>query len=314
MNPEISLIIPLFNEEKTIPFLVERINQVLSSHSVETEVVLINDGSTDKTEELLFALGLNDKRYQIISLSRNFGHQLALTAGLKFANGKEAIMILDGDLQDPPELLPDFYNKYKQGFDVVYGVRKKRKESVLKRISYSAFYRLLKSVSLIHLPLDSGDFSLISRRVVNQLNSMPEESRYLRGMRAWTGFKQIGIEYERDARIAGDSKYSLRALFYLAYNGIFNFTEFPIKLITRIGLISFLISLTYSFYALVMKIFFNSVPEGFTALIFTITMFGGIQLLSIGIIGEYVVRIFFQSKQRPLFIVKSHIENQKFDG
>jgi dolichol-phosphate mannosyltransferase len=286
----------------------------MDSRNEEIEVVLVNDGSRDKTEELINSIGIKDNRYQVITLSRNFGHQVAVTAGLKYAKGTEAIMVLDGDLQDPPELLETFYDYYKKGYDVVYGVRKKRKENPIKRASYHAFYRILKSLSSIDIPLDSGDFSLMSRKVVDLINSMPEESRFLRGMRAWTGFKQIGVEYERLARVAGDSKYSMKKLFKLAYNGIFNFSEFPIKLITRIGLVAVIISLGYSIYALVMKVAFGSVPEGFTALIFVITMFGGIQLLSIGIIGEYVTRIFFQSKQRPLFIVKSRISDQKIDG
>lgn len=314
MEPKISLVIPLFNEEAIIDQLVERLNALMDAAEMEIEVVLVNDGSRDRTEELIVALALSDSRYQVISLSRNFGHQAALTAGLQHARATDAVMILDGDLQDPPELLDTFYASYKEGYDVVYGVRKKRKEGLFKRIAYRAFYRMLKSMSLIDIPLDSGDFSLVSRRVVDLINAMPEESRFIRGMRAWTGFRQIGLEYERSARMAGDSKYSLRALIRLAYNGIFNFSEFPIKFITRLGLTAIVISLIYSVYALVMKIFYNTVPEGFTALIFVISMFGGIQLFSIGIIGEYVTRIFFQSKQRPLYVVKTRIRNGKTDG
>jgi dolichol-phosphate mannosyltransferase len=314
MEPQISLVVPLFNEEESIGILVERLNRLMDSFKAEIEVVLINDGSSDRTEEFIYGIGVSDGRYQVISLSRNFGHQIAVSAGLAYARGTEAIMILDGDLQDPPELLGTFYEFYKKGYDVVYGVRKKRKENPFKRVSYHAFYRLLKTVSSIDIPLDSGDFSLLSRKVVDLINSMPEESRFLRGLRAWTGFKQIGVDYERQARVAGDSKYSLKKLFELAYNGIFNFSEFPIKLITRIGLLAIIISMAYSIYVLVMKLAFGSVPEGFTALIFVITMFGGIQLLSIGIIGEYVTRIFFQSKQRPLYIVKARIRDQKAHG
>ncbi|MEM6804158.1 MAG: glycosyltransferase family 2 protein [Bacteroidota bacterium] len=310
MKPLISLVIPLYNEEETISILVERLNKLIDRLDIEIEVVLINDGSEDRTEELIYAIGLQDKRYQIISLARNFGHQIALSAGLKYANAQEAVFILDGDLQDPPELLETFYKHFKEGYDVVYGVRKKRKENFFKRSAYYLFYRMLKSISSIDIPIDSGDFSLISRKVVDIINAMPEESRYIRGMRAWTGFKQIGVEYEREGRAAGNSKYSLRNLMNLAYNGIFNFSEFPIKLIARCGFLAFGISLTYSFYALFMKIMYDTAPEGFTTLIFAITMFGGIQLLSIGILGEYITRTFFQVKQRPLFIVKSRIESQ----
>lgn len=314
MEPKISLVVPLFNEEETIGFLVERLNGLMESFKEEIEVVLVNDGSNDRTEELIFGIGMSDRRYHIISLSRNFGHQIAVSAGLAHARGTEAIMILDGDMQDPPELLGTFYDYYNRGYDVVYGIRKKRKENLFKRLSYHLFYRLLKSVSSIDIPLDSGDFSLLSRKVVDLINSMPEESRFLRGLRAWTGFKQIGVDYERQARIAGDSKYSFKKLFKLAYNGIFNFSEFPIKLITRIGLLAVIVSLAYSIYSLIGKLVFGSVPEGFTALVIVITMFGGIQLLSVGIIGEYVTRIFFQSKQRPLYIVKTRISDQKANG
>lgn len=314
MQPSISLIIPLYNEEETINLLVERLNKLIDSQSIEIEVVLINDGSHDRTEEMIYAIGMQDKRYHIISLSRNFGHQVAISAGLKYANGKEAVMILDGDLQDPPELLDTFYKHFKDGYDVVYGVRKKRKENFFKKTSYHIFYRMLKSISMIDLPIDSGDFSLISRKVVDILNSMPEESRYIRGLRAWAGFKQIGVEYERQGRAAGQPKYTFKNLVNLAYNGIFNFSEFPIKLIARCGLFAFAVSLSYSIYALFMKVIYDEVPEGFTALLFTITMFGGIQLLSIGILGEYITRTFFQAKQRPLFIVKNRIVNQKIDG
>ena len=309
MKPIISLVVPLYNEEESIGFLVERLNNLMNSLSLEIEVVLVNDGSQDKTEELIYAIGMNDKRYQIISLSRNFGHQFAITAGLKYTNANEAVMILDGDLQDPPELLETFYKYYEQGYDVVYGVRKKRKESFIQRISYHTFYRILRSLSLVDIPLDSGDFSLLSRRVVDLINSMPEESRYIRGMRAWAGFKQIGVEYERDTRVAGQSKYSFKELFKLAYNGIFNFSVLPIKFITSLGIGSISIALLYFLKVLYQKIFSDDVPIGFTGLLFAIILFGGVQLVCLGVIGEYVSRTFFQVKQRPLFIVKNRLFN-----
>ena len=220
-------------------------------------------------------------------------------------------MIIDGDLQDPPELLPAFYELYKQGNDVVYAIRKKRKEGLLKKVSYHIFYRVLRSISYIEIPLDSGDFSLVSRRIVDVLNQMPEESRYIRGMRTWIGFKQTGYEYDRDERQAGDSKYSFKKLFKLAYNGIFNFSEFPVKLITNMGFISISISLIYLLYSIVKKYLYGDVPQGFTALLFAIILFSGVQLISLGIIGEYVLRIFFQVKGRPLYIVKKRIINKE---
>ncbi len=308
--PQISILAPLYNEKDTFPLLVERLNKLMDSSPITIEVVLVDDGSRDNTAELMAALALADKRYHCVFLARNHGHQSAVTAGMAKASGTEGVFIIDGDLQDPPELLTEFYLYLQQGNDVVYAVRKKRKESWLKRTAYSTFYRLLKSISYIDIPLDSGDFSLVSRRVVDIMNKMPEESRYLRGMRTWVGFKQIGVEYERDGRVAGESKYSLKMLFRLAYNGIFNFSEAPIKFVSSMGVGTFAIASLYLLTVLFKRFFFKDyVPEGFTALLFVIILFAGVQLIALGIIGEYVLRIFFQVKKRPLFIIKREIKN-----
>jgi len=273
----------------------------------EIEVVLVDDGSTDNTAQLINQIALTDERYTGLFLARNYGHQIALSAGLSIARGSEAVMIIDGDLQDPPELLLTFYSYLKDGYDVIYGVRKKRKEGLFKRFGYHLFYRIQKKIVSVDIPLDSGDFSLVSRRVVNILNKMPEESRFIRGMRTWIGFKQIGVEYERDKRVAGSSKYSLKMLIRLAYNGIFNFSDFPIKLITTLGFFTISVSLVFLMVVLIKKFFFNSVPEGYTSLLLAITLFSGVQLISLGIIGEYIYRIFFQVKGRPLFNIKHKI-------
>ena len=311
MVPQVSIVIPLYNESEVLPYLVDRINKLINASPLKIEVVLVDDGSKDNTAEQIQQLSLTDDRYQCVILARNYGHQLALSAGLAAATASEAIMIIDGDLQDPPELLPVFYDLYKQGNDVVYAVRKKRKEGALKRISYHLFYRLLRYISYIEIPLDSGDFSMVSRRIVDVLNQMPEESRYIRGMRTWIGFKQIGYEYDRDERQAGDSKYSFKKLYKLAYNGIFNFSEFPVKLITNLGFFAISVSLIYLVYNIIKKYVYGGVPQGFTALLFAIILFSGVQLLSLGIIGEYVLRIFFQVKGRPLYIVKKRIVNKE---
>ena len=310
--PQISIVAPLFNEAETFPHLVERLNALMDSVNLTIEVVLIDDGSRDATPTLMRQLALLDARYHCLFLSRNHGHQLALTAGIAAARATEALFVIDGDLQDPPELLPDFYAEMQNGYDVVYAVRRKRKENVLKKAAYFLFYRLLKSISYVDIPLDSGDFALISRRVADVLIKMPEESRYLRGMRSWVGFQQKGFEYERDERVAGESKYSFKMLFSLAYNGIFNFSEFPIKFMTRTGAVAILISLIYFIVTVIKKFFFTEVIEGFTALLFVIILFSGVQLLALGIIGEYVLRIFFQAKNRPLFIVKEEIVNSEY--
>jgi dolichol-phosphate mannosyltransferase len=216
-------------------------------------------------------------------------------------------MILDGDLQDPPELFQEFYELFLQGFEVVYGIRRSRKENFLKRFSYYAFYRALKKISSTNIDLDSGDFCLLSRRVVNILNEMPEDNRFLRGLRSWVGFKQIGLKYERDKRFAGDPKYSFSKLAKLAYDGIFNFSFFPIKFLTYSGAFCIGSSILYFIVTLIRKFIYNDVPTGFTALLFMIIFFGGIQLVSIGIIGEYVFRTFNQVKARPLYIISKRI-------
>ena len=283
----------------------------MESTPLTIEVVLIDDGSRDHTPALMQQLALSDGRYHCVFLSRNYGHQMALTAGMAAARATEALFIIDGDLQDPPELLTEFYQKYKEGYDVVYAVRKKRKESFFKRLAYSAFYRFMRSISYVEIPLDSGDFSLISRRVADVLNQMPEESRFIRGMRSWIGFRQIGVEYERDARVAGEPKYSFKMLRKLAYNGIFNFSEYPIKLVTRLGMITMGISGLYLVQTLIKKYFYGDVPQGFTATLFVITLFSGVQLIALGMIGEYVLRIFFQTKGRPLYVVREVIRQQQ---
>ena len=313
-KPQISIVSPLYDESETFPHLIKRLNEVMDSSDLTIEIVLIDDGSRDNTAELMQALALSDERYHCVFLARNHGHQLALTAGLAHARGTEGIMVIDGDLQDPPELLKQFYPYLKQGNDVVYAVRKKRKEGVLKRSAYFLFYRILKSISYIDIPLDSGDFALISRRVVDIMNKMPEESRYLRGMRTWVGFKQIGVEYERSERQAGESKYSFSMLFKLAYNGIFNFSEFPIKFVSRLGGLTVIVALIYFISVVIKKFFYQQVIEGFTSLLFMIILFSGVQLIALGVIGEYVLRVFFQSKNRPLFIVKETIKDKEYSA
>lgn len=309
MSVQVSFIIPLYNEEAVFDTLIKRLRTFSASLSITHEFILIDDGSRDSTSLLMHELAVHDTTYQCIFLSRNFGHQYAVSAGLRFARATEVAMILDGDLQDPPELFQALYEKHIEGFDVVYGVRRKRKEGWIKKLGYFLFYRFLKWVSDSPMYLDSGDFSLISMRVVAILNNMPEGSRFLRGMRSWVGFKQTGIEYEREKRAAGDPKYTFKKLFQLAYDGIFNFSFFPIKFLTYSGVTCTVVSFMYFMITLVRRVIYDDVPVGFTALLFMIILFGGIQLLSIGIIGEYVFRTFNQVKGRPLFIVKNRIVN-----
>jgi glycosyltransferase involved in cell wall biosynthesis len=313
-NPLISIVVPLYNETDTFKHLTARLDVLIKEQDFSIEVVLVDDGSSDNTPLLMYETAVSNKNYTCVFLSKNHGHQLAVSAGISNSSASEAIMIIDGDLQDPPELITAFYEKLKQGYDVVYGVRKQRKEGAEKKILYWLYYRLLKMISNTDVQLDSGDFSMISRRVANYMIAMPERSRYLRGIRAWIGFKQFGFEYERSSRFAGEPKYTFKKLFELAYNGIFNFSDFPIKMVTRLGIFVMSGSFIYFLYAIIKKYFWNGVPEGFTALIFLITVFAGVQLISLGILGEYVLRTYQQVQGRPLFTVDKVIRNQRVNS
>jgi glycosyltransferase involved in cell wall biosynthesis len=308
---DISIIVPLYNEQAVFNNLIERLVKVIDTTLFSCEVILIDDGSTDNTRHLVEKICEKDSRFTGILLSRNHGHQLAVSAGLANVRGQKGAMIIDGDLQDPPELVKEFYELLVNGYDVIYAIRKNRKESFLKKVAYSTYYRLQKKISSFNIPIDSGDFSMLSRRVVDNMNNMPEQSRYLRGMRAWVGFKQIGYEYDRDERHAGETKYSWKKLFELAFNGIFNFSDFPVKFITRMGFITVVFSLIYFGYNIYRKLFYADVPQGFTATILAIILFSGVQLISLGLIGEYVLRIYNQVRNRPLFIIEKIIQEGK---
>jgi polyisoprenyl-phosphate glycosyltransferase len=302
-KPQISIVIPLYNEEKSFQILIERVTTILNSSEIDIQVVLVNDGSKDNTPFLMQLLSEKDERFKSVFLSRNHGHQIAVSAGMYYADAREAVMIIDGDLQDPPELINDFYLKLKEGYDVVYAIRKNRKENLLMKFAYWCYYRLQRMVSNYNIPIDSGDFCMISKRVRDIMVSMPEDSRYLRGMRSWVGFNQFGYKYERASRQAGESKYSFKKLLELAFNGIFNFTRFPIKIMYIFGFFSILISFCYLVYLLYLKFSSNSLPQGYVTLIFSISFFSGAQLICLGLIGEYVFRTYSQVRQRPLFII-----------
>lgn len=305
-DPLLSVVVPLYNEEKVIDTLYKRCTTALNTWCTNYEIICINDGSSDNTLELLKKYHESDKRFKVISFSRNFGHQSAFLCGLKNSSGKYIAMI-DGDLQDPPELLEQFYQKMAEGYDVVYGVRRKRKESFFKKLSYKLYYIILNNLSTIPIPLDSGDFSMISRKVLKQMVDIQEKNLFIRGVRSWVGFRQYAYEYERDARQAGETKYTLKKLMILAYNGIFSFSQFPVKVLARIGFVVILISILYSLYALYMKISQPDVPQGFTTLAIAIFLFGGIQLMALGVIGEYVLRIYDETRNRP-----HYIEDEKY--
>ena len=309
-TPEVSIVIPLYNEEQVLPTLIERLNLLRKSADIRFEFVLIDDGSSDDTAAIIRSVGLTDPGYKTVFLSRNFGHQIAVSVGMAEATASRAVMIIDGDLQDPPELVFDFYRKIKEGFEIVYAVRKTRKEHFVKRFMYKSFYRILNAIIDIKIPLDSGDFCMISRRVNDILVSMPEQNRFVRGLRGWVGFRQYGYEYDRAERFAGKSKYSLKKLFQLAYDGIYNFSEFPLKIILKLGVFTLSVSFVYFLYIVAKKIFYpDSVPQGFATIIIFLIFFCGVQLVCLGIMAEYLSRIHKEVKSRPLYIIKSKIEN-----
>jgi glycosyltransferase involved in cell wall biosynthesis len=299
----LSIVIPLHNEEDILPELLRRTRLVLDQIAGGPhEIVFVDDGSTDRTFVILEQAAKEDPRIQVISLSRNFGHQAAITAALDYVVG-EAAVVMDGDLQDVPEVIPQFVEKYQEGYEVVYAQRVRRKESWPLRICYFVFYRMMAKLSDVRLPLDSGDFGLISRRVINQVRRMPEHHRYLRGMRSWVGFRQTGVPVEREERHSGKSKYSLSRLVKLATDGMFAFSIVPIRAAALLGAAAIGVSMLYVFYALYFRFFLNQSPQGFTALIAAVTFLSGVLLFFLGVIGEYVGRIYEETKARPIYIV-----------
>jgi len=301
-HPRVSLAIPVYNEEAVVPELLRRTTALLDSlPGGPHEIVLADDGSSDRTLELLEQAAAKDDRLIVIALSRNFGHQTALTAALDHVTGDVAVL-MDGDLQDPPEAIPTLLEAYQQGYDVVYVRRINRKEAWWLRLCYHLFYRVLAALSTTQLPLDAGDFGLMSRRVIQQLRRMPEHQRYLRGLRTWVGFPQIGIPIERAARHAGRPKYGPIKLLMLAFDGIFAFSTVPLRAAAILGLGAIGLSVLFSLYALYVKIFLHS-PQGFTAIILIITFLSGVNLFFLGVIGEYVGRVYEETKARPHYIV-----------
>ena len=299
----ISVAIPVYNEEEILPELLRRVRDVLNGiPGGPHEIVIVDDGSTDRTTTILRKEAEEDSRLVGVVFSRNFGHQAALTAGLDHVTG-DVTIVMDGDLQDEPETIPAFLEKYGEGYDVVYARRVGRKESMWLRFCYFLFYRLIGTLSKLHLPLDVGDFGLMSRRVVDEIRRMPEQHRYLRGLRTWVGFRQTGIPVERAERYAGEPKYSTIKLLKLAVDGIFSFSIVPLRFAALVGTGAISFSALYALYALYVRLAHDQTPQGFTALIVAIVFLAGVQLFFMGIIGEYIGRLFEASKARPNYIV-----------
>jgi glycosyltransferase involved in cell wall biosynthesis len=302
-QPELSVVLPVYNEAENISELYSRLVGVLEIENLDFEILFVDDGSNDESAQKLSDLEASDVRVRVIGLARNFGHQVAITAGLDFARGK-AVAVMDADLQDPPEVLPDFIRKWRAGYDVVYAVRAQRKEGWLKKTSYVVFYRLLRHVSNIDIPLDAGDFCVMDRRVVDLLKSMPERNRFVRGIRSWVGLRQAGVPFERQARHAGTSKYTIGRLMILALDGLISFSYVPLRLITVSGLCVSVLAIGLAIFFFIKKLLYGLDPPGFATLTVSIFFLAGIQLITLGVIGEYVGRIFEEAKRRPLYILR----------
>jgi len=306
----VSVAIPLFNEASVVPELLDRLTGVLDQIPGSHEIVFADDGSTDSSVDLLAKAAATDPRIRVVSLSRNFGHQSAISAALDHTVG-DVVIVMDADLQDSPEAIINFLAEYRRGYDVVYAVRSQRKENSSMRFLYAAFYRIIAALSETKLPLDAGDFALISRRVVDLIRTSPERQRFLRGLRTWYGFEQKGIPIPRARRHSGEPKYSFAKLFRLAFDGIFAFSIVPLRLAAMCGAFTIFLASCYAVYATYVRLSYPAAaqaPPGFTALILAITVFSGVQLVFMGIVGEYVGRIYEEVKQRPVYVVKNIIE------
>jgi polyisoprenyl-phosphate glycosyltransferase len=302
-RPEVSLVVPVLNEAPIIPELVARSMAAISRISPNAEMILVDDGSTDETLEAIKLERAKDPRVRYVSLSRNFGHQMAITAGLDAAQGN-AVAIMDGDLQDPPELIPELHAKYKEGFHVVYAKRRTRQNEVFwKKWAAAIFYRLLRSIVRFDIPLDTGDFRLISRKVLLRLGDMRERDRFLRGQIAWLGFKTDFVLYDRHGRAAGERKYTLRKLMGLAMAGILSFSSFPLRLASFFGFLVSFLAFIVILYALWSKFTQGDLISGWTSMIISAMFIGGVQLICLGIIGEYINRISQEVRQRPMYVV-----------
>jgi dolichol-phosphate mannosyltransferase len=309
----LSLVVPCFNEQDVIKLTYQRLVQTLTSEMFDLQIVFVDDGSRDGTGEILAQLASHDPRVEVVTFIRNFGHQAAVSAGLRHADG-DVTAVIDADLQDPPEVILEFMDRWRLGYDVVYGIRTKRKESAFKRVAYSVFYRTFRALASIDAPLDAGDFCLIDRKVLDAVNALPEKNRFFRGLRAWAGSRQIGVAYERNSRAAGESKYPFHKLIKLAFDGIFNFSTVPLTMVFYLGMTMALLAFLSLVWVLVMRIF--DIPifgmrvgdvQGFASTILAILLIGGVQLVSIGILGEYVGRIYQEVKARPPYLIRTGV-------
>ena len=301
---KISAIIACYKDEQAIPHMHKRLTDIFNKIQVDYEIIFVNDGSPDNTESVLADLAEKDAHVVAVNHSRNFSSQMAFTSGLDIATG-DAVVLLDGDMQDPPELIESFYKKWLEGYDVVYGVRTKREAPILMQIAYKVFYRIFHALSYVKIPLDAGDFSLIDRKVVEHLKQFPERDRFLRGLRAWVGFRQTGVPYIRAERMFGKTTNNLFKNFNWATKGIFSFSYVPLEVITLFSFVVFLIAILGIVIQIVLRMLRPNTPQGITTILVVVLFVGAVQLLSLSILGQYIGKIFEEVKQRPKYIVKS---------
>lgn len=299
----VSIVIPVFNERDTLPELHRRITDSMALTGEPYEILFINDGSTDGTTEVLRSIAGRDAHTRALHLARNFGHQIAISAGIDAARG-DTVALMDGDLQDPPELLPEMVARWKAGAEVVYMVKRTRKEHLAKRMLFRSFYELMRKMSTIPIPLEAGNFSLLDRKVVDVLRAMPERNRYIAGMRAWAGFRQTGIEFDRDARYAGRPHMTLSQLFRLAFDGLFSFSNVPLRIAMYVGMTTAIVSFSAGMVVLYIRLFTDHATPGWASPVVSILFIGGLILVTLGIIGEYIGRIYDEVKRRPLYVIQ----------
>jgi len=306
----LSIIVPAFNEQDVLGEFHQRISKVLDGIDMAAEILYVNDGSTDETYALLCELHRQDDRVAIVNLSRNFGKEIAMTAGLHKATG-DAVVVIDADLQDPPELIPQFITEWQNGYDVVYATRRRREgESLFKKTTAHAFYRFMRTIGDVQLPADTGDYRLLSRRAVDALNTLSERHRFMKGLFAWIGFKQKAVVYDRDPRFAGETKWNYWRLWNLAIEGITSFTTVPLKFATYLGFLVALVAFIYGSIMIVKTLLYGNPVPGYPSLVAIMLFFGGVQLMAIGLLGEYIGRIFTETKQRPLYFVSDYLPSK----
>ena len=306
-NLKFSIVVPLRNEESNIDELYTRLTNTLSKNNYSYEILCISDGSTDNTLNMLKDLHKRDERVKVIDLSRNFGKEIAMSAGLQYCSG-DAVIVIDADLQDPPEIIPELIGKWLEGYDVVYATRTIREgETWIKKLTAKIFYKLMRLITNIDIPADTGDFRIMSSHVVDSLNMLPEQHRFMKGLFSWVGYKQTGIKYNRESRHAGVTNFNLKKLWNFALEGITSFSFIPLRLATYMGFVIAFLSIIYLTYLVIRTLIYGNPVPGYTSLMVSILFFGGVQFIFTGIIGEYIGRIYNETKRRPLFFIREQL-------